>query len=301
MIYEHDFIRDEKDQQLFPGFSDDFACLCRRAEASKVLGYKVPWHHHPAMEINYVTEGSVTMRTSDHTFTAKKGDAIFINSDKLHMSRWDPDEGGEVLALVFDPVFLSGMYGNIYERKYLQPITQCKDLQGFLLLPDEKRRLDMASYLQKIFKLFREEPWGYEFEVRNLLSRFWCDLLLETETLRNELGTTDNTGLRMKTMLDFIHQNYHSKIMLDDISEAGLVSSRECDRCFQKYTHMSPVNYLNYYRIRMAAHELIDTDKSINAISENCGFSSASYFSKVFENALECTPGEYRKKHVKDR
>lgn len=298
MIYEHDFIRDEKNQQIFPDFSDDFACLCRRAEASKILGYKVPWHHHPGMEINYVAEGSVTIRTSDHTFTANKGDAIFINSDKLHSTRFDPDQGGTLLVLVFDPVFLSGMYGNIYERKYLQPITQCANFQGFLLHPDEGRRMEMAQQLLQIFTLFKEEPYGYEFEVRALLGRFWCHLLLETEEIRKNLGTGEGIGLRMRPMLDFIHEKYPERIMLEDIAATGNVSSRECTRCFQKYTRLSPVNYLNYYRVRMAAHELLKSEKSIQEISESCGFNSPSYFSKVFENILGSTPGEFRKEHA---
>lgn len=298
MIYAHDFIRDEKNQQIFPGFSDDFACLCRKAESSKILGCKVPWHHHPAMEINYVVEGSVTMRTSDHTFTANKGDAIFINSDKLHNTRFDPEQGGEILALVFDPVFLSGMYGNIYERKYLQPITNCVEFQGFLLHPDEERRMKMMQMLLQIFTLFKEEPYGYEFEVRALLGRFWCDLLLETEELRGNQVITEKTGQRMRPMLDFIHEKYHEKIMLEDIAATGNVSSRECTRCFQKYTRLSPVNYLNYYRVRMAAHELLTTDESIQDISENCGFNSPSYFSKVFESILGRTPGEFRKERA---
>jgi AraC-like DNA-binding protein len=48
----------------------------------------------------------------------------------------------------------------------------------------------------------------------------------------------------------------------------------------------------------MAADLLADSAKSIIEISEECGFSSPSYFGKVFREAMGCTPKEYRDKDV---
>lgn len=39
---------------------------------------------------------------------------------------------------------------------------------------------------------------------------------------------------------------------------------------------------------------LSHTNMSITKISENCGFSSLSYFGKVFRVLMGCTPGKYR-------
>ena len=298
MISEHDFIRDEKNQQIFPGFSTDFACLCRRAEARQVVGGVVPWHHHPAIEINYVVEGSITLRTADQEFVARQGDAVFVNSDRLHTTTWDEVEGGTVLCLVFDPIFLSGMYGNVYERKYLRPIIQCKGLQGYLIHPDNEAHMNMALTLLRIFTLFQEEPFGYEFEVRSALSRLWCFLFQDTENLRQGLGIVNTTAARMKPMLEFIHTHYQDKVLLDEIAAAGAVSRRECTRCFQRYTSLSPIDYLNFYRIRMATHQLIQTEHSVADIAANCGFHSSSYFVKIFQREMNCTPGEYRKTHL---
>lgn len=298
MISDHDFIRDEKNQQIFPGFSTDFACLCRRAEAEQVVGRVVPWHHHPAIEINYVVDGSITLRTADQEFTAQKGDAIFVNSDMLHTTTWDDINGGTVLCLVFDAIFLSGMYGNVYERKYLRPITECKGLQGFLIHPDCETHMNMSLSLLRIFSLFQDEPFGYEFEVRSELSRLWCCLFQETEALRHNLGSASSSSSRMKPMLEFIHTHYKDKVLLDEIADAGSVSRRECTRCFQRYTNLSPIDYLNFYRVRMAIHELLQTDNSIADIAADCGFHSSSYFGKIFQREMGCTPGEYRKSRL---
>jgi len=44
----------------------------------------------------------------------------------------------------------------------------------------------------------------------------------------------------------------------------------------------------------MAAEMLLSTKSSILEISENCGFNSAAYFSKLFSEAMGCTPHQYR-------
>lgn len=292
MISKHDFIRDENDQQLFPGFSVDFACLCRRSTTDEVIGKTIPLHHHPAIEINYVARGRLTMRTSNGEFDARQGEAIFINADILHASRWY--DGGEVLSLVFDSLFLSGMYGSVYERKYIQPITHCGEFQGYLLRPDSEARAEMCLLLAQIIRLFREEPFGYEFEVRAKLCRLWCLLLEDTQAQRAKLGRTDRSGDRMKPMLKYIQANYREKVSLEEIAGAGAVSKRECTRCFQRYAHRSPMEYLCYYRIRMAAHCLVETRMSVAEVAEACGFGSASYFSKVFQREMGCLPRAYR-------
>ena len=45
----------------------------------------------------------------------------------------------------------------------------------------------------------------------------------------------------------------------------------------------------------MAAQMLLQTGDNIITISENCGFSSNSYFGKVFHESMGCTPMEYRR------
>jgi AraC-like DNA-binding protein len=78
------------------------------------------------------------------------------------------------------------------------------------------------------------------------------------------------------------------------IVTSGGVSIRECTRCFRRCINCSPTDYLTQVRVRRAAELLSKTPMSILDISEACGFSSSSYFSKVFREAYRCTPNAYR-------
>jgi AraC-like DNA-binding protein len=44
-----------------------------------------------------------------------------------------------------------------------------------------------------------------------------------------------------------------------------------------------------------AARMLKQTDMNIGEVAMKCGFEDVSYFSRVFKQAFDCTPSQYRK------
>ena len=52
--------------------------------------------------------------------------------------------------------------------------------------------------------------------------------------------------------------------------------------------------YIIAYRLKLAKKLLEESAKSVNEISEECGFNDPSYFTKTFKNAFGMTPKDYR-------
>ena len=98
-------------------------------------------------------------------------------------------------------------------------------------------------------------------------------------------------------MLAFLQENYARKLTLQDIAQAGAVSTRECLRCFQNSIHQSPIEYLTEYRIQAAAKLLESTELSVTEISMRTGWGSGSYFTKTFREIRGKTPNAYRKEY----
>lgn len=65
-------------------------------------------------------------------------------------------------------------------------------------------------------------------------------------------------------------------------------------------TKATPFDYLLKYRISKSLDALTNTTDSISAIALNCGFSSISYYGKIFKKYMNCTPSEYRKARKND-
>ena len=53
--------------------------------------------------------------------------------------------------------------------------------------------------------------------------------------------------------------------------------------------------YLNDYRLTMAARLLKSSDESILMIAEASGFDNLSYFNRIFKRKYGSSPGAYRK------
>ena len=57
-------------------------------------------------------------------------------------------------------------------------------------------------------------------------------------------------------------------------------------------------DYLLSYRIEKSLPLLTDEQLSITEVSSRCGFSSASYYTKVFRERMGCTPTAYQHGHL---
>lgn len=97
-----------------------------------------------------------------------------------------------------------------------------------------------------------------------------------------------------KDMVHFIYEHYQEKITLADISAAGKVSRSKCCSLFKIYMGSSPIDFVNDYRLEVSRSLLQYTDTSVADIAFNCGFTSQSYFTKLFSRTFHMTPTEFR-------
>lgn len=294
---------DQNQQEIIAGVTDELTFHCGETDYNRVLGQKVPWHWHPSIEINYVVEGEADYETSAKQYHLKKGEAIFVNSNVLHRTVAPRAPHAHLeYSLKFEPAFLSGIYGNPLEQKYVMPILQSTSLDSWLIRPEDAAGIRMLGHFLKIVELCKEDAFGYEFEVRHELAGLWLELLSVTSEERSA-GTVSGSqdAARIKPMLNYIREHYGEKISLDDIAAAGSISRREATRCFSRSIRQSPGEYLKMYRVRTAMHRLLLTNDSVAQISDECGFTSPAYFTKVFAQETGVTPAQYRKAHAESR
>lgn len=297
MILTDLFVSDENRMELLPTAPGDLSCLCKFVDLVKYIGKSVPWHWHHHFEINYVVHGESAKIVADKQYNLRQGEAVFVNSNTLHSVPPVP-EGEKPLqyyTIFFDADFVTGGYNNVFSRKYMLPITACPELQSFPIRPDSSEGVRMLNILIDIIDLFREEPFGFEFKIRAKLSEFWLYLYHVTEEIRSRVGSANAADeTRIKQMMQFVEEHFREKLLLSDIAAAAGISGRECSRCFARTIQLSPVDYLNRYRMRAAAARILETDDPIGRIAEECGFASDSYFGKMFKRIVGCAPREYR-------
>ena len=90
--------------------------------------------------------------------------------------------------------------------------------------------------------------------------------------------------------------NQH-ELKLQNVSDSMALPKHIFARRLMQVCNMSFPRLRNLYLMEKALR-LIETDLTLNEISDRLGFYRTSYFSKVFRDMFGCSPSEYRKQVV---
>ena len=282
-------------EEILPGYTEEFPYVCMFRRMDECIGRKIAWHWHSALEIDYVEEGELEYKTPENPLLLHKGEAVFFNSDVLHTVT-ARSRDSRLYAHLFDRNLIAGMFGSVFERKYLMPVLENIGPGMYVIRPDNADRIHIVETMFHLTDVYEKKAEGYEFMIRSLLSDLWYSLYKDAASkipMKEAKSPGDST--RIQTMMKYIQEHFGEKISIEQIAGSANISVRECGRCFQSKLGMSPGNYLNDYRIRSAAELLLATEDSITEVAEKCGFSSGSYFGKTFLKMIGCTPKEYRR------
>ncbi len=284
-------------EELLPGFSQDFPYIATCAELYKYLNPEIPWHWHSTAELFYMESGKLEYTTPNGKWVFSAGMGGFLKPNVLHMSRELPSgEHGIQLLHLFEPTLISGEQGNRMDRKYIRPLARNSGIEMIVLSPENPTE---AALLQKIRQAFAlsEAEWGYEFQLRQQLTEIWMDLFEIARPFMTDVEN-DQGDRKIKEMLVYIHEHFAESISVEQIANAAHVSKRVCFRLFQENLHMTPVEYMRSYRLRKACQMLSGSREPVTQVAYACGLGSSSYFGKVFREQFGCTPAEYRRKSV---
>lgn len=104
----------------------------------------------------------------------------------------------------------------------------------------------------------------------------------------------NNDDKLIREVINQINENYFNKITLKQISDDQNVTENYLCRLFSEKTGYRFCEYLNSLRVKKAKELLIEGSKSLDYISDICGFSSQSHFSVTFKKYYNISPGKYK-------
>lgn len=265
---------------------------------SKMDANALPCHWHNVIEYGLVLSGQIAMRIDDETVILDTDDCVFINSNTLHSSKQiSTSEDAVVCTVSFSPNILTeNKQGTVYKR-YFQPVYG-KMVNGFKI--DRKSHIGCRIYdMLCSFTQLNKDSFGYELTVISMISDIWLETL---KYINDNVPVYDckkrissNQKDTIKLLLVYIQENYNKNISIDTLSNYSHISRSECFRCFKQYTGRTPFDYINDYRLQRAEFLLRTTALSILDICLSCGFSSQSYFGKLFKQKYSVPPSKYRK------
>lgn len=288
-------INESSNEEVLPEFSREFPYIVTCAELDKYRESYTPWHWHKAVELFYVKSGRVEYSTPNGEWVFPVGTGGFVNSNVLHTSRFQKGAESNIQLLhLFEPSFLAGEHGSRIETKYILPLTTAQEVEMIPLSVEDPVQADILQEIQRAFE-FPEQEWGYELRLRETLTSIWLKLfaLVDSSLAKGRRKEPDD---KIKTLMCYIQEHYAENISIDQLAKTVSISRRACFRLFQENLHMTPNEYIRCCRLQRACQMLAQGKESITQIASMCGFGTSSYFGKLFREAYQHTPLEYRRK-----
>ena len=120
--------------------------------------------------------------------------------------------------------------------------------------------------------------------------------LLQSQHLRQvsmEI-TQEHNHDRMQFVLHYIHENLTEKIPVNELCSKAYLSRNAFFKWFKEQFGITPLDYINKERVKLAKQLIASKKSSIKEISLQCGFSDENYFVRMFRKIEVITPGAYQ-------
>lgn len=105
----------------------------------------------------------------------------------------------------------------------------------------------------------------------------------------------------VKEVQNYIEQNFHEKISIEELSSRFSVGRRNFDRRFIKATGNSPIEYIQRVKVESAKKSLEISRKTVSEIMYEVGYSDQKAFREVFRKFTGMSPIEYKGRYNKGR
>lgn len=244
--------------------------------------YKI-WHASKEAMFIYVYSDGGSIVCSEKSYPLKKGVLCFVGAEKYHYTMPYIPERYERSKL-FVPA------DTFNEILKLLSVNSDKFSSGSFVyaLIDESERSTVEGIFRKIKEYEHDAVYGKWILISGIIELL---VLLNKHSFENipaEFGA-------VSMAVEYINSNIERNITIDEICAEIHMSKYYFCRQFKKATNTTIMKYILKTRIVMAKNMLLNEKLTITEISNRCGFSSVSYFSRVFKEETGVSPLNYKK------
>lgn len=108
------------------------------------------------------------------------------------------------------------------------------------------------------------------------------------------------TSLHVVRCIDYMHDNLHSRITIEELAELVELHPSYLSRLFKKETGLSVSEYIQQLKVDTAKNMLLYSDFTPARISSVLAFPDQSYFTRVFKKYTGLTPRKFKSVHLRE-
>jgi AraC-like DNA-binding protein len=251
--------------------------------------FEYPWHYHPEFELTLILNHHGIRYVGNNIEHFFDHDLVLLGSNLPHTwvnSECEKDNPKAYVIFLHDE-FISWLNNDQFPN-IVQLLNRSR--QGIKF--SKEMALQVKNNLSQLFLADQFDRCIILMQILKTLADAEDIHLLSTQGFRTELNPTKSD--RINTICQYVSQNYHRKIYLEEVAGQINMSEESFSRFFSKTMMKSFSTFLNEYRISNACKLLIETDKQITEVCYKSGFESIPFFYKQFKRFMNCQPRTYR-------
>ena len=238
-----------------------------------LLSRYTPYKNSNFVAMIHTISGSATITTKDCTFECSDNDLVFVRYiDRPNM---DVKKG----------FWHFHCFWFFYENLDL-PLNQKID---FKPLPHE------AETMKKIIELAQIRTFNSTGQANGLAQSLICEILSKVQ-----LNITDTYSQALSEIMGYINTNIQYKLSIPDLAKRMHVSEKHFRFLFERFTGMTPKQYITKIKLEKSVFLLTQTNLSIAEISNSLDFCSPTHYINTFTRYYHVTPLLYRKNNISD-
>ena len=249
-------------------------------------------HYHDEIELLSITEGEMTFVAGGKTRTCHKGEVLFF-SPRIPHATYNAKMPCAYTLVQFRPEHYLGDGNNT--GKYFNRFVRNTELPFTVIENAELSRL-IATALSE----YENEKEAFDILIKGTI--YAMIALLCREGALSSYNSSYSADIeKLLPAIAYIEEHFSSDISLEEISSVQKLNPSYFCRLFKKASGSGFVDYLNFVRICKSEKLLAKSEKSILEVAYEVGFSSVSYYNRIFKRYKNCTPTEYRRAQYENR
>jgi len=226
--------------------------------------------------IHYILDGEGEFSVNGASYRLRQGQGFLIEPDYLTTYTSDQKRPWTYVWLGFSGRRAKSILNSIGLNQD-SPVFTCEPEQHL-----EQFVLDMLNHnYGTASDLYRREA---------MLMLFFSTL---AQSKRSTMADHSENAY-VAQVIRYIQDCYHEPLRVEDMARYVGLNRSYLSTLFKKYTGLSPIKYLQTFRMTRAAHLLSLTKLPITAIAYSCGYQETESFHKIFKQHTGLSPKQYR-------
>lgn len=234
--------------------------------------------------LHFVLFGRGTLIANGESISLSRGDAFILYAGEKYEYYPDASDPWSYLWIDF----------------YCDGAQKIFDRCGFSVQKPTVHLPEFSEYMEILKSIYESYDAG---PLQELNSSAYFMLLLgkligDADKARHAADHASIKYRHIREILTYINNNYRMELSVQKIARENCLSVSRMMALFSEVVGMSPVVYINRFRVSASCELLAQSDMSIAEIANAVGVEDPLYFTRIFRKVMGVSPREYRSKGV---